>query len=83
MPMPKDGPPFVPETLEGLERAIMLLGNRTKTALRRKAREQLKELVGAYPNPAQAAAWKQVLARMRKGLAGVSVDPSAIDAKSR
>ncbi len=46
----------------------MLLGNRTKTPLRRKARDELKALIGAYPNPAQAAAWKQMLTRMRKDL---------------
>ena len=63
---PKDGPPLVPRTPEGLERAIMLLGNRTKSALRKKARTELEELVGAYPNPAQAAVWKQMLTRMRK-----------------
>lgn len=64
-----DGPPFMPETLDDLERSIVLLGNRTKAALRRKARDQLKKLVGAYPNPAQAIAWKQMLTRRRKGLA--------------
>lgn len=64
--LPKDGPPLVPNTAEGLERAIMLLGNRTQASLKRKLRDELEELVGAYPNPAQAAAWKQVLARLRK-----------------
>ncbi|MEE8408652.1 MAG: hypothetical protein V3T05_03510 [Myxococcota bacterium] len=68
MPTPTGRPPLVPDTLEGIERGIMLLGNRTKTPLRRKARDELKALIGAYPNPAQAAAWKQMLTRMRKDL---------------
>ncbi len=81
--MPIDGPPLMPETLDGLERAIMLLGNRTKAALRRKARDQLTELVGAYPNPAQAGAWKQVLTRRRRDLAADSLDANATTAAER
>ena len=72
MPTTTDGPPLIPGTLEDLERAIVLLGNRSKAVLRRKAREELKDLVGTYSNPAQAAVWKQMLTRMRKKLAGGS-----------
>jgi len=66
MVLRKDGPPIVPAARESLDRAIILLGNRCQSDLKSAAREELKTLIGTYPNPAQAAIWKQMLSRLRK-----------------
>jgi len=54
-------PPVVPTELEELRRAIVLLGSRVKADLRHAKRAELVRLVGAYPDKATAAAWKQAL----------------------
>ena len=59
-------PPKFPETLEELERAITLLGNRVKAELKTKARRELEQLLGAYPDVQQATDWKTELKRRRK-----------------
>lgn len=59
-------PPKVPGKPEALQRAILLLGNRTKTNLGDKSRRELEELIGAYPTSEQAALWKQSLKQCSK-----------------
>ncbi len=59
-------PPKVPQALDTLDRAIMLLGSRVKSPLRQKARHELLELIGAYPGANQAAIWKKSLKHVRK-----------------
>ena len=54
-------PPQIPQSEEKLERAICLLGSRTKVELSSKSALELVALVGRYPNPQEAAAWKQCL----------------------
>ncbi len=61
-----DTPPRTPETDEQLDRAIMLLGSRTKVEATTKVRAEIKALVGAYPTQAQAATWKSQLKAKRK-----------------
>lgn len=64
-----DLPPVLPEQRDQLTRAVMLLGERAKgTELRQKHREELTGLVGVYPEPAQAAAWKRALRALREEL---------------
>jgi hypothetical protein len=60
-----DLPPKLPNTSEALQRAILLLGNRTKTELTDKSRYELVELLGSYPSAEQAAVirWSETLAQ--------------------
>lgn len=58
-------PPKTPETLTGLERAIVLLGARTTADLTKSRRKELVELVGAYPDAAAALSWKTALKPLR------------------
>lgn len=60
-------PPKLPSTPEALQRAILLLGNRTKSQLGEKPRRELEDLIGAYPTSDQAAWWKQSLKRLARG----------------
>jgi hypothetical protein len=60
-------PPRLPNTLEALQRAILLLGNRTKSQLKDKSRQELEDLIGAYPTSDQAALWKQTLKQLARG----------------
>ena len=60
-------PPQLPGTPEALQRAILLLGNRTKSQLGNKSRRELEELIGAYPTSEQAALWKQTLKQLARG----------------
>ena len=75
MPMPgrkdvpnsaSDLPPKLPSTSEALQRAILLLGNRTKTELTNKSRRELEQFLGTYPSAEQARAWKQRLKQLVK-----------------
>lgn len=59
-------PPQVPQTLPELERAIMLLGSRTKVGLGPKAQQELDQLLGASPSQKQAVIWKTALSRLRR-----------------
>lgn len=59
-------PSRVPQSKEKLERAICLLGNRTKAELNSKAHQELVALLGSYPNSKEAAAWKQFLKQIAK-----------------
>lgn len=43
-------PKKIPVDKKQLERAILLLANRTKAELQTKARQELVELIGAYPS---------------------------------
>jgi hypothetical protein len=61
-------PPKLPGTQEALQRAILLLGNRTKSHLGNKPRQELESLIGAYPSAEQAALWKQNLKQLVKGI---------------
>jgi hypothetical protein len=57
-------PPKLPGTSEALQRAILLLGNRTKSELGDKSRRKLENLIGAYPATEEAALWKQTLKQL-------------------
>ncbi|NEO31603.1 MAG: hypothetical protein F6K36_14440 [Symploca sp. SIO3C6] len=59
-------PPKIPGTAEGISRVICLLGNRTKAELKRKAQQELIDLIGTYPNIQQAAEWKKSLRQLSK-----------------
>ena len=60
-PIP-DLPPALPSELEQLERAIILLGARSKgLELTTKPRAELFALIGAYPRPTTASRWKSTL----------------------
>ena len=59
-------PPKIPKDLAQLERAILLLGNRSKAELTPKPRRELEELIGTYPTLDQAVGWKMTLRRLRK-----------------
>lgn len=54
-------PNKIPVDRKQIERVIELLGNRVKSDLQTKARQELIELVGAYPSIEQAAIWKSSL----------------------
>lgn len=58
-----DVPPKVPESEAELSRAICLLQLRTKSQLSKDERVEIRRLVGIYPTPAQATAWKQAFKR--------------------
>ncbi len=60
-------PSKLPGSPEALQRAILLLGNRTKTELGDKPRRELEDLIGAYPTSEQAALWKQTLKQLARG----------------
>ena len=60
-------PPELPGKSEALQRAILLLGNRTKSELGDKSRQELQDLIGAYPTSEQAALWKQNLKQLARG----------------
>jgi hypothetical protein len=60
-------PPKLPGTPEALQRAILLLGNRTKSQLGDKPRRELEDLIGAYPTSELAALWKQSLKQLTRG----------------
>ena len=59
-------PPKIPQSLADLDRAIMMLGNRTKSEFGPKPRRELEELLGAYPSQGEASAWKHALKSVRK-----------------
>jgi hypothetical protein len=59
-------PPKLPNTSEALQRAVLLLGNRTKTELTDKSRRELEQLLGAYPSIEQASTWKKHLKQLSK-----------------
>lgn len=68
--MDNELPPKVPGTAAGLDRVVMLLGNRAKGRdLKPKLRREVVELIGVYPTPDQAATFKHHLKAMRKQLA--------------
>jgi hypothetical protein len=64
---PANLPPKLPGSPETLQRAILLLGNRTKSQLKDKSRRELEELIGAYATSEQAALWKQTLKQLARG----------------
>ncbi len=64
---PPSFPPKIPDNARELERAICLLGNRTKSDLGTKSRLELRILLGAYPTAEEAASWKQTLKAISKG----------------
>ena len=59
-------PPQIPQSSKDVERAICLLGSRTKVELSGKPAQELVALIGRYPNPQEAAAWKHHLKQMVK-----------------
>ena len=59
-------PPHVPSTRIALDRAIVLLGERSKgEQLRASKIEELVGLVGRYPDPATARVWKTEFQALR------------------
>ena len=66
MPKKMQLPPQIPQFEEKLERAICLLGSRTKVELSSKSAQELVALMGRYPNPQEAVLWKQYLKQMIK-----------------
>lgn len=59
-------PPHVPPTRVALDRAIVLLGARSKGEdLRSGKLTELVGLLGRYPDPATALCWKSVLKKLR------------------
>jgi hypothetical protein len=61
-------PPRLPRNAGELERVIMLLGERKKTELNERARNDLLQLLGVYPTVKEAAFWKRVLRRACQGI---------------
>jgi hypothetical protein len=60
-------PPLVPATRVALDRAILLLGNRSKGEdLRASKIQELVGLLGRYPDRVTALAWKTELKRLRE-----------------
>lgn len=59
-------PAQIPRSQEKLERAICLLGNRIQAELNTKSAQELIGLLGRYPNPQEAAGWKQFLKQRLK-----------------
>ncbi len=60
--------PQIPQSEKKLERAICLLGSRTKVELSSKSAQELIALMGRYPDPQEAAVWKQHLKQTLKKL---------------
>ncbi len=58
-----DIPPKIPESEAELNRAVHLLQLRTQSSLDKHDRAEIETLVGTYPTPAQATAWKQAFKR--------------------
>jgi len=59
-------PPLVPSTRVALDRAIVLLGARSKgETLRASKIQELVGLLGRYPDATTALAWKSELKRLR------------------
>ena len=59
-------PPQIPQSKDKIERAICLLGSRVKGELTSKPQQELSAVVGRYPNPLEATAWKQSLKQLLK-----------------
>lgn len=59
-------PPLVPGNTDKLNRALTLLGNRGNHELKKRARRELVELVGAYPDGATAMLWKTELKKLKE-----------------
>jgi hypothetical protein len=56
-------PPRLPINERELDRAIILLGNRKQVELNTRCRQELEQLIGAYPTKEEAALWKRILRR--------------------
>ena len=56
-------PPRLPVNERELDRAIILLGNRKQVELNTQCRQELEQLIGAYPTKGEAALWKRILRR--------------------
>lgn len=69
-------PPRLPQNDGELERAIMLLGERKRTELNTRARDELLRLLGVYPTMKEASFWKRVL---RRAYQGEGVQDAALD----
>jgi hypothetical protein len=59
-------PPKIPQNNDLLSRAITLLGNRTQAQLKPKAKLELEQLIGCYPDQQEASLWKKELTRIKK-----------------
>lgn len=66
LPRPETPQPKIPETLEDVRRAIVLLGCISRGPLQPKTRNELKELLGICPHPYLAKRWKRELKQMVK-----------------
>ena len=62
---PAGPPPIVPTTRVTLDRAIVLLGARTRGDLRAGKVAELVGLLGRYPDPVLAREWKTLLKSLR------------------
>lgn len=58
-----DVPAKIPESEADLQRAVQLLNLRMKSNLSKGEQSEFKQLVGVFPTPAQAIAWKQAFKR--------------------
>lgn len=56
----------IPSNTSDLQRLICLLGNRTKSELTGKSKQELIDLSGTYPTVEQAALWKSSLKQLLK-----------------
>lgn len=60
-------PPLVPPTRVALDRAIILLGARSKgEELRSSKVQEIVGLLGRYPDPVTAMSWKTELKKLRE-----------------
>jgi hypothetical protein len=72
-------PPRLPTELPDLDRAILLLGSRSKgLELTHARRAELVQLIGAYPAPEQAKVWKLELKELRSEVAAEPDPESAL-----
>lgn len=56
-------PPKLPANERELDRTIVLLGNRKQSDLNPRCKQELEQLIGAYPTMKEAALWKRLLRR--------------------
>ena len=75
-------PPKMPGSAPEIERVIELLNLRAQADLEKAERIELKELLGVYPTPAQAVAWKQSIRRIRDATDPGSKSPDEGEAQS-
>jgi hypothetical protein len=63
---PEALPAKMPTTVDELNRAICLLGNRVASDLKGKTKSELISIIGVYPTVEQASYWKQAFKKLLK-----------------